>query len=371
MKYSYSLNSGIKKIRTKTTAFVSAGVLSAGALGLGLAMPMAASAAPAPSYHTFGDASVVSDGNPGNAVQMGNNEGAGHGGVDFTGTGVTTLSDLNNLSTDCNFTEGQYGAGTPRFGASVESADGSDSGTIFFYVNNCPQNSWGNTGNLADQSNNVDASQLNGGSYSESYSQVQGDYGNYNVTDLFIVSDSSNNAAQTLLIDNTVVGSGNYDYGQPDTTAPVAQITNPTEGSTVSGMVDIRGTVTDQNPDHYFLKITNESGQKIYGNTVYTDQSFTDQTLYNWDTTQVPDGTYTIDLEARDQAGNKTSASVDQVTVTVNNTVDNKDQCKDGGWMSFTEPAFKNQGQCVAYVNHHDGNGADDANATVNEHGRH
>ena len=35
--------------------------------------------------------------------------------------------------------------------------------------------------------------------------------------------------------------------------------------------------------------------------------------------------------------------------------------CKRGGWKTFTSPTFKNQGQCVAYVNHHDGRGQDDA----------
>ena len=34
-----------------------------------------------------------------------------------------------------------------------------------------------------------------------------------------------------------------------------------------------------------------------------------------------------------------------------------KADCKKGGWKSFTTPAFKNQGQCVAYVNHHSGHG--------------
>lgn len=29
------------------------------------------------------------------------------------------------------------------------------------------------------------------------------------------------------------------------------------------------------------------------------------------------------------------------------------DACKDGGWQRFTNPAFKNQGECVAYVEHH------------------
>jgi hypothetical protein len=29
-----------------------------------------------------------------------------------------------------------------------------------------------------------------------------------------------------------------------------------------------------------------------------------------------------------------------------------KDQCKNGGWKSFNNPTFKNQGQCVSYFNH-------------------
>ncbi|MBP9716998.1 MAG: hypothetical protein KBD51_03605 [Candidatus Levybacteria bacterium] len=30
----------------------------------------------------------------------------------------------------------------------------------------------------------------------------------------------------------------------------------------------------------------------------------------------------------------------------------NKNECKNGGWMSFNAPSFKNQGQCVSYTNH-------------------
>jgi hypothetical protein len=32
-----------------------------------------------------------------------------------------------------------------------------------------------------------------------------------------------------------------------------------------------------------------------------------------------------------------------------------KDQCKNGGWMTFQDPSFKNQGQCVSYVVSHRG----------------
>lgn len=41
-----------------------------------------------------------------------------------------------------------------------------------------------------------------------------------------------------------------------------------------------------------------------------------------------------------------------------------KEQCKDGGWQQFDNPSFKNQGQCVSYVNHHDGRGQDDEHAS-------
>lgn len=28
------------------------------------------------------------------------------------------------------------------------------------------------------------------------------------------------------------------------------------------------------------------------------------------------------------------------------------DQCKQGGWQTFTNPSFRNQGECVSFVNH-------------------
>lgn len=31
----------------------------------------------------------------------------------------------------------------------------------------------------------------------------------------------------------------------------------------------------------------------------------------------------------------------------------NKDQCKKGGWQTFNNPTFKNQGECISFVNHH------------------
>jgi hypothetical protein len=56
-----------------------------------------------------------------------------------------------------------------------------------------------------------------------------------------------------------------------------------------------------------------------------------------------------------------------EISVTVPSTPTtptSKQQCKKGGWRRFTSPSFKNQGQCVAYVNHHDGKGKDDQNSS-------
>lgn len=106
-----------------------------------------------------------------------------------------------------------------------------------------------------------------------------------------------------------------------DRQAPVVSFTNPANSSMVKGTVDIRGTVADSNPDHYYLKITQDSNGSVkYSHTYYgAPQAFTDHSIYSWNTKAVADGAYTIDLEARDAAGNKDSGSVKTISVTVNN----------------------------------------------------
>jgi len=52
--------------------------------------------------------------------------------------------------------------------------------------------------------------------------------------------------------------------------------------------------------------------------------------------------------------------ALDNVVVT--NVLTSKDQCKKGGWMAYTSPSFKNQGDCVSYLQsnpHAIGNRAD------------
>jgi hypothetical protein len=114
-----------------------------------------------------------------------------------------------------------------------------------------------------------------------------------------------------------------------DATAPVVQITNPSDTEVLSGTVDITGYVTDDNLSHYNISIYNEGvdtsnfSLRIEQNTEYTSE-FTDKTLYTWDTTngKFPDGIYQIRLAARDLAGNRELGGDSEqiIEVTVDNT---------------------------------------------------
>lgn len=70
--------------------------------------------------------------------------------------------------------------------------------------------------------------------------------------------------------------------------------------------------------------------------------------------------------ESQDEGGNLVGLTIDAVSgpVTLNGAAavpgpvgvlgppTNRDQCKSGGWASFTHPrTFRNQGDCIQYVN--------------------
>jgi hypothetical protein len=76
----------------------------------------------------------------------------------------------------------------------------------------------------------------------------------------------------------------------------------------------------------------------------------------------VPTGTITgvdvlIDVQGTADLSNVTFNGQAQVPSSMSS------QCKHGGWKSLGNPTFKNQGRCVSWFNHHDGNGADDQHA--------
>ena len=102
-----------------------------------------------------------------------------------------------------------------------------------------------------------------------------------------------------------------------DNTAPVVAITSPSDGDVLHGTVVVSGTVSDSNPDHYYFVVKDSLGNVVAGPGVVNQTSVSP---WNWNTAKVADGTYTIDLEARDAAGNKGAASVKTISVTVDNT---------------------------------------------------
>jgi hypothetical protein len=101
-----------------------------------------------------------------------------------------------------------------------------------------------------------------------------------------------------------------------DNTAPVVSITSPNNGDVVNGTVTVSGTVTDNNPDHYYFVVKDSTGKVVAGPGVVNQANVTS---WNWDTTKFTDGIYTIDLEARDAAGNKDANSVQTINVVVDN----------------------------------------------------
>ena len=102
-----------------------------------------------------------------------------------------------------------------------------------------------------------------------------------------------------------------------DNTAPVVSITSPSDGDVVRGTVVVSGTVSDSNPDHYYFVVKDSLGHVVAGPGVVNQANVSP---WNWNTAKIADGTYTIDLEARDAAGNKGVASVKTISVTVDNT---------------------------------------------------
>lgn len=210
----YNVVSGIRRAKTK----LAAASMGFSAIGVSAIFALSSGAASAASGYTLsGDASVVSGGHPGQAVQL-SSVGSGYGSIDYNVPAGLTLNDLNTLSTDFNATQGGCGGGSPRFSVEVTTISGPKN--LFVYMGTppnytCSLNTWINTGNLLMPANLVDATQL-GGAYYEPYSMVQANYGTDPVTGISIVVDSGwLFGTETVLIDNTMINDSLYTYDQP------------------------------------------------------------------------------------------------------------------------------------------------------------
>ncbi|MGW8185535.1 MAG: Ig-like domain-containing protein [Candidatus Moraniibacteriota bacterium] len=114
---------------------------------------------------------------------------------------------------------------------------------------------------------------------------------------------------------NTGTALAKVDY--IDKTKPVANLSDmPT---LVAGTLDIKGTVVDNHPHHYWLAIFRKNdGKQVYSTVVNHLDEFSDKLLYSWNTKNVQDGEYQIKFAERDAADNRSADYV--VDLTVDNT---------------------------------------------------
>ena len=171
------------------------------------------------NYSLFDSAQYISPGESSNrAVQLVSNATQVDGGIDFGTTGIATVADIQQLSTDYQFEVGSCGGGSPRFQINAETPAGVKN--IFVYIGPMPNytgcpTGWQSSGNLVGAGTVVDASQLGGGYY-ESWSDVLAAYGSYPVVGIQLVADGGWLLDQTVDIDNTVINAANYTYEAPD-----------------------------------------------------------------------------------------------------------------------------------------------------------
>lgn len=109
--------------------------------------------------------------------------------------------------------------------------------------------------------------------------------------------NSNSSAPETVLVQNAVA----------DTAAPAATINAPAAGSTVSGIVSVSVSATDN------VGVTRV---EWYLNGTMVGSSASSSAIFSWNTTTRPNGSCTLQAKAFDAAGNVGSSSV---TVTVNN----------------------------------------------------
>jgi hypothetical protein len=84
---------------------------------------------------------------------------------------------------------------------------------------------------------------------------------------------------------------------------------------------------------------TDDNANNVFWNTsyagFYADGGTAGVGIFRQDTNWAPNGTVAIKITA---------------TPTLVGPPTNKDQCKNGGWMSFNNPSFATQGDCVSFV---------------------
>jgi hypothetical protein len=117
--------------------------------------------------------------------------------------------------------------------------------------------------------------------------------------------------------------------------------------------------VTDpSSPVTYYYEVSNSPAINLDGSFVSPVYQSGALAVSSIATPGTPEGVYYWHVRAVDSVNNSSAwttawkVTVDNTTPPVVTTPTHKDECKKGGWQTFTNPSFRNQGQCVAYTNH-------------------
>jgi len=148
-----------------------------------------------------------------------------------------------------------------------------------------------------------------------------------------------------------------FDWTRFDVLYPrTAEITSPSDGEVVSGLVSFDATLNDKdsndNVQWAVRKGTCAAGVgTVFGNVDGHNDSF-DWDGANFhasaDVSTWEDGDYCFIFNPTESAGDVAIRETREFVVS--NPPSDKDECKKGGWETFTNPTFKNQGDCVSYV---------------------
>jgi hypothetical protein len=131
------------------------------------------------------------------------------------------------------------------------------------------------------------------------------------------------------------------------TNTATAQVGIDITGTQISSPFDVSGTFAYATDGYWVNVRETQYGQSVAATRVVATVTLEDGTVVTAENTML--------------TGDPSSIFQEAVVPT------HKSQCKNGGWKSFTNPTFKNQGKCIKYVEKHQND--DDEHAGGHGHG--
>lgn len=168
------------------------------------------------------------------------------------------------------------------------------------------------------------------------------------------IGDINNDGIMDIVVS---AGSSVQVFTGLDTTSPEITFVEPEDESIHSGTINLKATC-NENCD--YINFWWRAKGEAYGDYRY-HYVHEDGVEFEWgldtlnaekansDYYLMDDGVYYLYAAGKDLAGNW-ARTTGEVMININNTPDDKDDCKKDGWSTWLNPTFKNQGDCVSYL---------------------